>query len=733
MMTAKDIESIFRKYSSSYIFKLSFIFVIYVALGELTFLMHDRLGIKGQIWPAGGAALAFVFIWGYSIWPAIFFAAIVLQAIHGYFIIPLSAQAIANTAEPILAAYYCLRSASFDNSLNRLQDVFRGFAAAIFSGFSGAIIGIAGVYFSGVQNIDLYYFIRYWAGHSLGLVMLTPLLLVFSTPNPLRNFEWEGLKKGETIFFVAAFSGSVFLTLLYSELFWFFLFFPVVLWSALRFGQRGSMLTVFFLGMVAIYRAAPWSAESNGFVTGVNEVYLTVFVVTLQLTGLIAGAFVLERETERVNKEKAMMLSNSELEKTMIALRKAKEAAESSSSAKTAFLANVSHEIRTPLGAVLGFSELILTNGVSENERKKIYEIIKRNGMQLLNVINDILDLSKIEAGKFELQKRAVAVDEVMEDIKLTMGREADKKGLSLKFIREINAPKKIYTDPLRLRQILINIIGNAIKFTDRGSVDLVVKAVVDKDGETKTAFIVTDTGVGIPADKVKDLFLPFTQVDVSSTRRFGGTGLGLALSRRLAKALGGEISLVKTTLGQGSEFVVTIDPGDTVRIADNEKKMQVQSNTQLQKIISSKGLANKVVLLVEDNSDNQNLFTYYIKSVGAKVELANNGVEALKKIHTGQYDIVLMDLQMPEMDGYEATKVLRKEGYKKPIVALSAHAMKEVRERCLANGFDGYISKPVERLALIEVLVEFLNKKQQEVEIKSETKPAEKSTGLQS
>lgn len=708
-MAVSDIKTFFNRFSSSFVLRFIFLFLSYFVVGKATVLFHSYLDTVGHIWPAGGIALVFIFLWGYSEWPAIFVATLLLSAVQDNVIIPLSAQSLANSVEPMLVAYICLRSSTFDYSLNKLQDIFRGLVASIFGGFAGTVIVAAGSLLSGEQITDLFPFLRYWAGHSLGFIMLAPLILVFSRPSLLMKFDFESFKKTETIVFGTAFLFTLGLYLYSDKIIYLYMFFPMVLWSAMRFGQRGVMLAVFFVNATVIIQAAFKLALIGSLGVPINEIYLLVFVVALQLTGLIAGAFVLEQKMERIAKEESMLRTNSELEKAINQLKEAKEAAEAASAAKTAFLANVSHEIRTPLGAVLGFSDLILANNMSDTEKKKIYKIIKRNGLQLLNVINDILDLSKVEAGKFEMQKRPVTVDEILEDLRATMDAEADKKGILLKMTREPNVPKKILTDPLRLRQILFNIIGNAIKFTDRGSVDLTVKTIVDKNGLTKLAFIVKDTGIGIPSDKVKELFAPFTQVDVSSTRRFGGTGLGLALSRRLAMALGGGIELTKTTLGQGSEFVVMIDPGDTVQIALGEKKLREAASLQSQKITSSKNLANKKILLVEDNPDNQSLFMYYMRSAGADVTIAKNGVEALQKVHNGQFDIILMDLQMPEMDGYEATKTLRSEGYKKTIIALSAHAMKEVRERCLASGFDGYVSKPVERGDLLQVLGGFV------------------------
>lgn len=708
-MTKNKIQLVFKTFFSFYFFRLAILFGLLVAMDVVSYNVHRYTGMRIQLWPAAGLALAALLIWGYSVWPAIFLASLAVNATGGdpnsiYF-----GTNVAKTVGPLLAAYLCHRDTGFHYSLDRFDDAVRLIIAAIFGGLVTALFGIQGFLFSGIANVDLVYFFQFWAAETMGMLLVAPLILVFYAPNIIERFQWKNIGQKEKATLGLAMMAVILLFTKLSGPIQLYFFFPLIFWPAMRLGQRGVTVVLFFLSSVVIFASVRGVGPFGSAQAGTENIfYLLIFGMALQTTGLIAAGAVAEREIERINEEAKLRKTNSALEKSMRELKEAKEAAESSSAAKSAFLANVSHEIRTPLGAVLGFSELTLTDGASPEERKKIYEIIKRNGMQLLNVINDILDLSKIEVGKFETQKTVVTVSDFIEDIKSTMGLEAEKKDLQLRLELEPNIPQKIFTDPLRLRQILMNIVGNAIKFTDRGSVEIKVKTIIDSNGMTKLAFLVKDTGIGIPADKVKELFAPFAQVDTSSTRRFGGTGLGLALSQRLAVALGGLIMLNKSTLGQGSEFLITIDPGDAVQIAKGERKLKEKVALQLENIISRKNLNDKKILLVEDNPDNQALFSYYIRSVGADLDLANNGVEAIQKIHDGQYDAVLMDLQMPELDGYEATKILRNEGYKKPIIALSAHAMKEVKERCLANGFDGYISKPVEKIELIRAVAEF-------------------------
>ncbi len=419
------------------------------------------------------------------------------------------------------------------------------------------------------------------------------------------------------------------------------------------------------------------------------------FVPEFDLQNQVTGFIVLASD---ITKHKAIQTE----------LKEAKEAAEVANATKSAFLANMSHEIRTPLGAVLGFSELLLTNDMSPSERNNSVEIVKRNGRLLSNIINDILDLSKVEAGKLDIEKVEVSFSEILKELGSVLSLEADVKGIELKVIAEGTIPLQIKTDPLRLRQILLNIVGNAIKFTSRGSVTVKVKLLPNADSPTKLAFIVTDTGEGIRPEQAKRLFTPFTQADVSTTRKFGGTGLGLVLSKKLANTLGGDVVLTETSVGKGSTFVVTIDPGFSEGMLFQHSDAQTASNMLPETKRPRATLNQMKILVVDDSLDNLRLIKIVLSLAGAKVDTAKNGKEAVEKTLSGDYDLVLMDLQMPEMDGYEATKVLRERGYGKPIIALTAHAMKEERQRTLQSGFNDHITKPIDQAMLLRTLSEY-------------------------
>lgn len=374
------------------------------------------------------------------------------------------------------------------------------------------------------------------------------------------------------------------------------------------------------------------------------------------------------------------------------ALLKAKRAAEAANSAKSNFLAIVSHEIRTPLGAVLGFSELLASDAATNSERLNWVNTVKRNGALLSNIINSILDLSKIEAGKMEIDLAKIPLGDLLDEISVLMEIQASEKGLTFEVRREDGLPREIVADPLRLKQVLVNVIGNAVKFTNKGGVRVVVRA-----AGPRLLFDVTDTGEGLqPADTLR-IFEPFTQADESTTRRFGGTGLGLALARQLARSLGGDVRLLKTEPGKGSTFQIEIADGTLP--ADAAVSPTAEPATR-------PGVLNGMkVLVVEDSLDNRTLIMHFLRAAGAVTDFAPNGEVGVEKALAGSFDAVLMDIQMPVKDGAEALRDLRAAGFRKPVIALTAFAMKQDREKLLAQGFDDHLGKPIDRQLLTETL----------------------------
>ena len=383
----------------------------------------------------------------------------------------------------------------------------------------------------------------------------------------------------------------------------------------------------------------------------------------------------------------------------------AEKVAVSASLAKTHFLANMSHEIRTPLNAILGFAELILNPSQTEVERVYSVATIRRSGHQLLKIIDEILDISKVEAGRLEIETVRVNLISLLSQLKSLLSVQALSKNLRLEFIFDTPIPDLILTDPTRLRQILLNIIGNAIKFTSKGTVTLRLHWHKSCDFEDGTlSFRICDTGVGIEAAQAEKLFQPFMQVDSSTTRKFGGTGLGLALSRQFAEAMNGYVILESSEPQKGSIFLCEIKTQYT-----KDSKMEsslLEKNIEPSRPFADNDhqiLAGVKILVVDDAPDNQVLISRFLKSAGAEVEIAENGVEGVEMAMAGDHKIVLMDIQMPQLDGYEATASLRNQGYKPPIIALTAHAFKEERERCISVGCTVHLTKPVDRRVLID------------------------------
>jgi len=379
--------------------------------------------------------------------------------------------------------------------------------------------------------------------------------------------------------------------------------------------------------------------------------------------------------------------------------------AESASSAKSAFLANMSHEIRTPLTAILGFSEMLKEDGISKTDTRQYVESIMRAGNHLQQIINDILDMSKIEAGQLVIENGEVDLFEILKDCEYLMRPYAEEKHLKFRIKYKFPLPKQIVTDAKRLKQVLLNLCSNAIKFTSEGNIEITIE--YDKQNQ-RIQFDVTDTGMGMNQEELERLFKPFSQVDTSTTRRYGGSGLGLCICKELVTSLGGEIDC-QSRKGIGSRFFFTINPG---AISEEHWANHYDEDESARLIarmtIEPDSLRGKV-LLAEDTPDNQKLISMYIKRAGATPVVVENGKQALDRALAEEFDLILMDMQMPVMGGVDATAKLRATGYQRPIVALTANALKEDRERSQRAGVDDYLTKPVDLNRFNAVLNRYL------------------------
>jgi Amt family ammonium transporter len=393
----------------------------------------------------------------------------------------------------------------------------------------------------------------------------------------------------------------------------------------------------------------------------------------------------------------------------------ARRRAEQANQAKTEFLANMSHEIRTPMTAILGYADVLLTDEgieISSAERTNALQTIKRNGEHLLEIINDILDLSKIEASCLAAERIRFAPSKIVADVVGLMKVRAEAKKLDFGVSYAGLLPETIESDPTRLRQILINLVGNALKFTEKGGVQIRVRFVPDDTGDGHLEFAVADTGVGMNQEQIGRLFRPFTQADASTTRKFGGTGLGLTITKRLTEMLGGAVA-VESDPGKGSTFAVTIATGSLhgVRMIEPSAPRGTVFGTPPGPTKDRPSLDCRI-LLAEDGVDNQRLIAFILKKAGAEVTVVENGQTAMDRAVEARdagrpFDVILMDIQMPVMDGYTATSRLRDAGYRGVIIALTAHTMNGDRDKCLAAGCDAYTTKPIDRAKLVALIAD--------------------------
>lgn len=684
---------------------------VYLLTAKLTGYFFPGHDVISYLWLATGIVIVGPLLYGYQTLPAL-----LVGCLLGYLVIgqPLDAAisgAIRHTAVVFVAVWLLKRHGRFDPSLASLNDYFLIFAlAALVGALSSAVIGlqqIAGVPYPG--NFPL---LQRFGGNTLGLIITLPFVLVWRVPP--RDWVKPAILRDAALILALSFlvGQVVFLNWFSDSLglvargYWMFL---LVTWAAVRLGLHGAVLVI---AMTAIQGLIGAQQGLGFFANDIAKTQLAnyfFYMLCLSAVGMSLATYFTQKQAAlgeltryRQHLEDLVGQRTAHIETLNAELTQRVQEAEAANQAKSSFLAKMSHEIRTPINGILGMVYLMSRAPHPPIDSDRL-DKIRLSGQHLLSIINDILDVSKIEAGKLVLESRNFAVSELMGAVQAVMESNIHNKGLEFR-IECAGLPEYLVGDSGRLTQILVNYLGNALKFTEVGHIVLSCSVESETHTDVVIRFAVTDTGLGMTPEQQSRLFQAFEQADNSTSRTYGGTGLGLVISKRLAELMEGTVG-VESQIGIGSCFWVTVRLGK----GHSEMNQPVQAGHCATESELRHNFAGVRVLLAEDNPINQEVALGILREVGLAVDLAENGLKAVEMAAAGRYALILMDMQMPQLDGVEATRRIRAMGHRLPIIAMTANAFSDDRDRCLGAGMDDFVAKPVVPEKLFDTMLRWI------------------------
>ena len=679
----------------------------------------DPVPLASPVWPGSGIVVGLLLAWGRSRWLGVFFGIFCINLINSGLsaLLPALGASIGSTIGTLVIVSLTLRFTGTNYPFEQVRHVVTFLLCSIFSGtiFQTMTGTISYALLSpNAGNAVLKFSWPWWIGDSVGILLFASLILVWlrrqSEPKIKSWLHWE---------IVTAFVSLIIVAVLafYQGHSVEYLLLPPLLWSAFRFGARLTTFLVMLVSVTAsLATAYKFGVFYKAILAGDSLLLLQLFMGVIAITTMLVLAIVSENDQANlrlkranIDLEQRVIERTHELQKSEANARELATKAESANHAKSAFIANMSHELRSPLNAVIGFSQLMMRTPKLPTEQYENASIINRSGDYLLTLINNILDLSKLEAGKSYLNVHNFDLYHLLDDIEDMLQMQATNAGISLSFAREHNVPRYICTDETKLRQVLINLLNNALKFTEVGTVFLsltnISTDVSRADNNCILHFSVRDTGVGIAPEEIPNLFVSFSQAQAGREKQ-EGTGLGLAISLKFVQLMGGDIS-VTSELGKGTTFQVQIQ-------AQLGKELIDERTAQKRTLAIAADQPIYKILVVDDNSYNRQLLIKILRPLGFEVKEASNGKEAIAIWDRWEPHLIWMDMRMPVMDGYEATRYIKSttKGNATAVIALTASSIEEERTIVLSTGCDDFLRKPFKEQVIFDTLAKHLGVK---------------------